>query len=163
MALDYISGHSSRTEALRTLLSLQLASPRLPPEALGDSRYANMLRTAKISYEAVNTHNGHDFLLLLRVYTLFSGSLTPIGVNGIIIPPDALSFLLGLGRNEAETLVRHLRSLTFQQGPQPFLEFWASERRAEELFVDFSRVCTHLVKCCMHHIAQCPSEINSCA
>jgi hypothetical protein len=186
----FVSENPSPPKRLRTLLSWvpPEGTKASPAEAL-DWLYANILRAAKYAYEAVDTHNGRDFLVLLRIYQLnFSGNLVPLGA---IIPLDSLSYLLHLERNAAEILAWDLRCLSLQHNsgidrdtvhtldsaPAPvpakneheyvfyksFVDFWDEDRRAKELFVDFSRICTHLAKCCMHHIAQCSLEINPCA
>ena len=67
--------------------------------------------------------DNHKYLLLLRTYVFFSGSSVPHGTNGIVIPPGTLGVLLGLKSDEEEMLIRHLRSVALEQGPEPFVGF----------------------------------------
>ncbi|RXW18422.1 hypothetical protein EST38_g7435 [Candolleomyces aberdarensis] len=186
----YISEYPSPAERLKTILTWAPPEGQTGPlsEVL-DWLYTNMLSAAKTAYEAADTHSGRDFLLLLRIYQLnFSNNLLS---PGAIVPLDTLTSLLDLERDAARILAWDLRPLTLQDNTgvdlrrpmewdspnpvvvrramqpygyvycKPFVDYWNQESRAKELFVHFSRVCTHLPKCCMHHITQCPLEIDS--
>ncbi|KAJ2929824.1 hypothetical protein H1R20_g7266, partial [Candolleomyces eurysporus] len=142
-----------------------------PFEAL-DRLYANILLNAKDAYEAVDTHHGREFLLLFRAYTISAAGF-PSNSHRIIVNPTPMFLSAWLFQEDKaeESLISDLRSLvTFQKGQfdlclhlyhQSFSDFLEEESRAKTLFVPLSRVATHLVKCLMQHIVECPFESDS--
>ena len=157
---------ASPVQRLKTVLNWTPEQATRPFEAL-DALYTNILLNAKEAYEAVDAHSGRDFLLLFRVYHVnVSGFQLGSGFTSQY-PPDRLSALLRLEPQAEETLVSDLRSLvaleTDEHDEAPlrlyhksFSDFFEEESRAKDLFVPPSRVYTHLAKCCMQHILECP-------
>ncbi|KAJ2930614.1 hypothetical protein H1R20_g6485, partial [Candolleomyces eurysporus] len=144
------------------------------PFAALDKLYTNVLLAAKNAYEAVDSHHERDFLLLFRVHH--------VGVTGFRLkcrqttmtrpPAGLISALLGLETRAEETLISDLHSLvaleTGRGGDLPlrlyhksFSDFLEEESRAKDLFVPEDRVYTHLAKCSMRHIAECPLDFDS--
>ncbi|KAJ2917298.1 hypothetical protein MD484_g3128, partial [Candolleomyces efflorescens] len=140
-----------------------------PFEAL-DTLYYRILSAAKEAYEAVDTHQGRNFLLLFRVHHVNISSYFRIGHQHFIhYPADRLSALLCLEPQSEETLISDLRSLavheTLGQGPdnvhlrlyhKSFSDFLEEPSRAKDLFVPESQVNMHLAKCMMQYIIECP-------
>jgi hypothetical protein len=130
-----------------------------PFESL-DLLYTSILTAAQKAYEAVDTHQGRDFLLLFRAHHLNAGGLLarPCGA-------DVLSTLLGLEGQGNKILVSDLQSLSLDRnGPdgvrlrlyhKSFSDFLSDESRAKALFVPISRVYAHLAKCSLQYIIQC--------
>ncbi|KAJ2925559.1 hypothetical protein H1R20_g11533, partial [Candolleomyces eurysporus] len=115
-----------------------------PFEAL-DRLYTKILSAARNAYEAVDTHHGRDFLLLFRAHHLSAQSI----LDHVMPSSDLLSALLGLESRAEEVLISDLRSLVdFEMG-----------KRGDLRLQDW--VYTHLAKCCMRHIIECPLDFNS--
>jgi hypothetical protein len=142
-----------------------------PFEAL-DTLYYNILSAAKNTYEAVDTHHEHDFLLLFRALQICSiGSgfdLGHISACRVQRSPDELSALLCLEPQAEEALILDLRSLVAldRHGDlhlyhKSFSDFLREPSRAKDLFVPESRVYTHLAKCFMQRTIEFPLDINS--
>jgi hypothetical protein len=137
-----------------------------PFEAL-DKLYHSILLAAKDTYEAVDTHHGRDFLLLLRAQHINSTEFE----NGVVYPADDLSVLLNLEAQAEEALISDLRSLVVLEPDcgglclrlyhKSFSDFLEEPSRAKDLFVPKSRVYTHLAKCLMQRIIECPLEFDS--
>ena len=141
-----------------------------PFEAL-DRLYTNVLLAAKKAYEAVDSHHSRDFLLLFRVHHI---GVTGFDLGGFGRMPgaDVLSAMLCLEARAEETLISDLRSLvalkTDGSGDlrlhlhhKSFSDFLEEPSRAKDLFVPKSRVYTHLAKCFMQHIIECPLDFDS--
>ncbi|KAJ2935590.1 hypothetical protein H1R20_g1506, partial [Candolleomyces eurysporus] len=143
-----------------------------PFEAL-DRLYTNILLAAKNAYEAVQSHHGRDFLLLVQAHHM--------GVTGfhkfplvIIDNPaaDLLSALLCLEARAEETLISDLRSLVALETDggggsrlrlyhKSFSDFLRGPSRAKDLFVPRDRVYNHLASCFMQQIIECPLDFYS--
>ncbi|KAJ2920533.1 hypothetical protein H1R20_g16561, partial [Candolleomyces eurysporus] len=136
-----------------------------------DKLYANILLAAKNAYEAVDTHSGHDFLLLFNAHHLNAIGIRTSYSSYINFPPDSFSVMLGLEAGVEENLVTDLRSLvTFEMKGlhlclrmyhKSFSDFLEAESRARDLFVPKSRVYTHLAQCCSQRIVECPLDFDS--
>ncbi|KAJ2929835.1 hypothetical protein H1R20_g7275, partial [Candolleomyces eurysporus] len=136
-----------------------------------DKLYANILLAAKNAYEAVDTHSGHDFLLLFNAHHLNAIGIRTSYSSYINFPPDSFSVMLGLEAGVEENLVTDLRSLvTFEMKGlhswlrmyhKSFSDFLEAESRARDLFVPKSRVYTHLAHCCSQRIVECPLDFDS--
>jgi hypothetical protein len=168
----YISERrASPAERLRVVLTW---TPRLgqmvrPFEAL-DRLYANILLVAKNAYEAVDTHHGRDFLLLFRGHHV---NTTGFKIRGDLMyySADELTSILGLEDQGEDHLFSDLYSLVFFDGNygdlrlrlyhKSFSDYLEEESRAQDLFVPRPRVYTHLTKCFMRHIVECPLDFNS--
>jgi hypothetical protein len=139
-----------------------------PFDAL-DRLYTNILRGAKNAYQAVDSHQGRDFLLFLRAYHIPASRGFDLSFPFVpfMIPAGVLSTLLGLEASAPESLFSDLRSLvSFERGElhlyhKSFSDFLEEESRSKDLFVSESRVVTHLARCCMQHIIECPLDFNS--
>ncbi|RXW11797.1 hypothetical protein EST38_g14058 [Candolleomyces aberdarensis] len=143
--VKYVSErHSSPVDRLQTVVDWTPEKGRLarPFEAL-DALYAGILSAAKEQYEAVDTHRGRNFLLLLRAHQINSDRR--VGTRW-----DAHDFdeILDLERNAHEILVSDLHSLVVfhQQIDSPvfammrfyhrsFSEFLDNETRSGKLFI----------------------------
>ncbi|KAJ2913271.1 hypothetical protein MD484_g7154, partial [Candolleomyces efflorescens] len=141
-----------------------------PFEAL-DRLYFSILSAAKASYEAVDTHEGRDFLLLFRVYQANVGRFQ-LATFHPTFPLNQLSVLMGLEPQAEATLVSDLRSLaaleTDERGylhlrlyHKSFSDFLGEPSRAKGLFVSKFRAYTHLAKCLMQNIIECPLDFDS--
>ena len=85
--------------------------------------------------------------------------------------PGTLSALLGLEARAEDILFSDLRSLVTLEDDgsdlrlrlyhKSFSDFLQEKSRAKELFVPESRVFTHLSKCFMQHIIECPLDFDS--
>ncbi|KAJ2926462.1 hypothetical protein H1R20_g10636, partial [Candolleomyces eurysporus] len=173
----YISERrASPAERLKTILTWTPHKQQRtrPFEAL-DRLYTNILLVAKNAYEAVDTHNERDFLLLFRAHQMnitgfhSTGTYTPLTIHP---PADILSALLGLEADAEESLLSDLRSLvtlkTDQRGRlrlrlyhKSFSDFLEERTRAKTLFVSESRVETHLAKSFMQQIIEFPLDLDS--
>jgi hypothetical protein len=140
-----------------------------PFDAL-DRLYSNVLLAAKDIYEAVDTHHGRDFLLLLRAQCISSTGF--ISGWNTDYAADSLSVLLNLEAQAEEALISDLRSLLVLEPDydgvlhlrlyhKSFSDFLEEPSRAKDLFVPESRVYTHLAKCTMQRIIECPLEFDS--
>ncbi|RXW14626.1 hypothetical protein EST38_g11225 [Candolleomyces aberdarensis] len=138
-----------------------------------DRLYTNILLAAKYAYEAVESHHGRDFLLLLKAHH--------VGVTGFDNLPfviaeypaaDLLSAMLCLEARAEETLISDLRSLvaleTDDDGDlclrlyhKSFSDFLQEPSRAKDLFVPEDRVYMHLASCFMQQIIECPLDFDS--
>ncbi|KAJ2931162.1 hypothetical protein H1R20_g5890, partial [Candolleomyces eurysporus] len=149
--VKYVSERrSSPVDRLQTVVEWtpgkrQLARPFAPLDAL----YAGILSAAKESYEAVDTNQGRNFLLLLRAHHI--NSVGHVGNRSW----DAREFdeILNLERNGHEVLVYDLHSLVvFHPRPdipgylemhfyhRSFSEFLDSESRSKNLFITDTQV-----------------------
>jgi hypothetical protein len=144
------------------------------PFEMLDKLYTNILLAAKNAYEAVDSHHGRDFLLLLRAYHIeIAGFRHGQGVRPIGLSADILSALLSLEERAEETLISDLRCLVTLKPEnekenelhlhlyhKSFSDFLEEPSRAKDLFIQESRVYTHLAKCLMQHIIQCPLDFD---
>ncbi|KAJ2933039.1 hypothetical protein H1R20_g4032, partial [Candolleomyces eurysporus] len=175
MAFNYISERrASPAERLKIVLTWTPRDGRKarPFEAL-DMLYTNILLNAKNAYEAVDTNSDRDFLLLLRTHHL-NISRGMASVSSWHFSANALSTLLGLGAGGSEDLFSDLRSLltlerndsghfTLRLYHKSLSDFLEEESRAKALFVPRSCLCTHLARCCMQRILECPLDLDSYA
>ena len=128
---------------------------------------------AKNAYEALDTHDGRDFLLLFRAHHINIRGF-PTGFGFTYRPPaDFLSLhCLGLEAKAEESLVSDLRSLVIfakdESGDlrlylyhKSFSDFLEEESRAKELFVPAARVHAHIAKCFMQHVIDCQLDFDS--
>jgi hypothetical protein len=159
---------ASPVQRLKTVLNWTPEQVTRPFEAL-DMLYRNILLSAKEAYEAVDTHSGHDFLLLLKICLLdLLDSVAPDwsygGAGGV---RHIVAALLNLESDALEILTLDLRSLVcLKEGSQgiwyldayhkSFYDFMDEVSRAKELFVPAAPICTHLTKCCMQRIIDSP-------
>jgi hypothetical protein len=160
---------ASPAERLKTVLTCtpHEGQTARPYEALNEL-YTNILLNAKNAYEAVDTHSGRDFLLLLKIHHINV-------VDGFPIPPspsckfpkDRFTDLLGLGDESVEILISDLHSLVSIEKDakvylrilhKSFSDFLNTESRAKDLFVPPSRVYTHMAKSCLLHIIRFPGS-----
>ncbi|KAJ2930757.1 hypothetical protein H1R20_g6342, partial [Candolleomyces eurysporus] len=143
-----------------------------PFEAL-DRLYARILLSAKIAYEAVDTHHGRNFLLLFRAQHMNVDAfyISSVGLH-LRYPADVLSALLGLEARAEDILFSDLRSLvTYEKGRsggfylrlyhKTLTDFLEEKSRAKELFVPAFCVHVLLAKRCMQHIIECPLDFDS--
>jgi hypothetical protein len=155
---------ASPVERLKTVLTWtpHEGQKARPFEAL-DRLYTNILLNAKNTYEAVDTHAGRDFLLLLKVYHTNAISGFPDDWNAL--SRYELTRCLDLEADSLEILISDLHSLVSIQVAdslsqrnylrihhKSFSDFLEAESRAKDLFVSLPRVYTHLAKCCLHSI-----------
>ncbi|KAJ2921977.1 hypothetical protein H1R20_g15118, partial [Candolleomyces eurysporus] len=156
---------ASPVHMLKTVLNWTPGQATRPFEAL-DMLYTNILSNAKEAYEAVDAHSGRDFLLLFRMFHIGEDELLPL-----TLAPNRLSKLLNLESNASEILASDLRSLVYLEEDElgtmqlteyhkSFSDFMNEESRAKDLFVSYSRVYTHITKCCMQRIIESP-ELHS--
>jgi hypothetical protein len=141
-----------------------------PFEAL-DRLYTNILSAAKDAYEAVDSHQGRDFLLLFRLQHRNVSS--PLDIPYTLgLPANLLSVLLFLEAGAEETLISDLRSLvTLEKNRRgdshlhiyhkSFSDFLEAENRAKTLFVLPLSISAHLAKCYMQYIIKCPLDFDS--
>jgi hypothetical protein len=169
----YISEHRASPAArLKIILTWTPRKGQVtrPFEVL-DKLYTNILLAAKNAYEAVDSHHGRDFLLLLRAHHISikgfelgcSGQTTDYGA-------DILSTLLRLEHQAEGALISDLHSLMALETKdddvklrlrlyhKSFSDFLEEPSRAKDLFVPESRVYTRLVKCFMQDIIECPLD-----
>jgi hypothetical protein len=137
------------------------------PFELLDRLYTNILLAAKNAYEAVDSHHGRDFLLLFKAHHINVIGFTFNSILTINFEADTLSALLHLEARAEETLLSDVRSLValekngsgdlrLHMYHKSFSDFLEEPSRAKDLFVPESKVYTHLTKCCMQHIIECP-------
>ncbi|KAJ2929210.1 hypothetical protein H1R20_g7886, partial [Candolleomyces eurysporus] len=144
--VKYVSERrSSPVDRLQTVVDWTPEEGQLtrPFEAL-DVLYTGILSTAKEFYEAVDTHRGRDFLLLLRAYHISTTNRV-----GNWWGAHEFDEILDLERNAREVLFADLHSLiVFRQYPdisetftlmhfyhRSFYEFLDSETRSKNLFI----------------------------
>jgi hypothetical protein len=138
-----------------------------PFEAL-DKLYTNIVLAAKNAYEAVDSHNGRDFLLLLRAYHVNLASVQIYG-DDVSLPAGRFSVgWLGLEDRAEENLVSDLHSLVrfdstsyLQLYHKSFSDFFGAESRAGDLFVSEALVYAHLSKCFMQRIINGQVDFDS--
>ncbi|KAJ2933510.1 hypothetical protein H1R20_g3592, partial [Candolleomyces eurysporus] len=119
------------------------------PFAALDVLYANILSTAKESYEAVDTNRGRNFLLLLRAHHINSDHR----VGGRKWAAQEFDEILNLERNAHEVLVTDLHSLVIfhlrSDIPEfiemhfyhrSFSEFLDNESRSKNFFITETQV-----------------------
>ncbi|KAJ2913559.1 hypothetical protein MD484_g6852, partial [Candolleomyces efflorescens] len=142
-----------------------------PFEAL-DRLYYRILSAAKEAYEAVDIHEGRNFLLLFRVYHVNISSFQLGSSLTHQSSAEGLSALLRLEPQAEQTLISDLRSLAFlEKGAdgdlslrlyhKSFSDFLQEPSRAKDLFVPQSQVYTHLAKGMMRYIIECPLDFES--
>ncbi|KAJ2927794.1 hypothetical protein H1R20_g9296, partial [Candolleomyces eurysporus] len=151
---------ASPVHMLKTVLNWTPGQATRPFEAL-DMLYTNILLNAKEAYEAVDAHGGRDFLLLFRMFQMNARG------DFALFSPGILSALLDLESSALEILTLDLRSLVcLKEGWSGNMEltvyhkslsdFMDQASRAQDLYVPYSRVYTHLAKCCMQWIIKSP-------
>ncbi|RXW17734.1 hypothetical protein EST38_g8120 [Candolleomyces aberdarensis] len=137
-----------------------------------DRLYANILLAAKNAYEAVDTHSGHDFLLLFNAHHLNAIGIPTSSTSWLKLSADSFSVMLGLEAGAQDNLVTDLRSLvtlemdmrqssSLRMYHKSFSDFLEEESRAKDLFVPKSRIYTHLAMCCLQNIVKCPLDFDS--
>jgi predicted ATPase len=134
-----------------------------------DKLYTNILSAAKDAYEAVDSHSGQDFLLLLGIHhvNVSSGFWSPVSARWRSFSSGYLTRVLGPGTESPQILFSDLNSLVeAREHPfhylrvfhKSFSEFVHEKGRAKDLFVSPGRVHAHLAKCCLLHIIQSPDS-----
>ncbi|KAJ2917865.1 hypothetical protein MD484_g2598, partial [Candolleomyces efflorescens] len=142
-----------------------------PFDAL-DRLYTNILLSAKQAYEAIDSHDGRNFLLLLRAHH--------ININGFNIYHDKHRLSannlserwLGLEARAEEILISDLHSLVAIKKDtsgshhlhlyhKSFSDFLEEESRAKDLFVPEVLVHAHIAKCFMQRINGCQLDFHS--
>ncbi|KAJ2920846.1 hypothetical protein H1R20_g16251, partial [Candolleomyces eurysporus] len=132
---------------------------RAKPFASLDYLYTNILSRAKEEYEASNT-DGHDFLLLIRVYQLMHR-----GRWGTCPELSELAEFLDLAANAHERLLWDLRSLITTVTPRrhllrlhfyhkSFHDFLDKERRSMDLFVPEGRADRYVATLSLRYIEE---------
>ncbi|KAJ2932666.1 hypothetical protein H1R20_g4440, partial [Candolleomyces eurysporus] len=132
---------------------------RAKPFASLDYLYTNILSRAKEEYEASNT-DGHDFLLLIRVYQLMHR-----GRWGTCPELSELAEFLDLEANAHERLLWDLRSLITTVTPRrhllrlhfyhkSFHDFLDKERRSMDLFVPEGRADRYVATLSLRYIEE---------
>jgi hypothetical protein len=163
---------ASPAHRLKAVLDWAPGQEARPFQAL-DVLYTTILTKAKEAYEAVDTHGGRDFLLLLQIHRLnikisdnyeclFNASRSDTNSD----ESDVVSALLNLESKALETLTLDLHSLVYLRdkpgfsrlGPyhKSLYDFMDEESRAKALFVPVVPICTHITKCCMQRIIEFP-------
>jgi hypothetical protein len=127
-----------------------------------DMLYTNILLAAREAYEAVDTHEGQNFLLLLRIYHLNETTNT-FGRGIYPFSAPILSEILSLETSTECSLFSDLHSLLdIRKGAGGHLHLWLYHKsftdflnrksRSKALFIPASRAVTHFVKCCFELI-----------
>ncbi|KAJ2923440.1 hypothetical protein H1R20_g13652, partial [Candolleomyces eurysporus] len=165
---------SSPVDRLQTVIDWAPEEGQLarPFEAL-DILYANVLSAAKELYDAVDTHRGRNFLLLLRAHHINSEGR--IG-NWSFWAPN-FDALLNLERGAHDVLVSDLHCLVvFHPVPvappsppcidmcfyhQSFSEFLDSEIRAKNLFVPHTQVKQYVLEVIVQGIISFPLDTST--
>jgi hypothetical protein len=158
----------SPVQRLQTVLHWTPGQVTRPFEAL-DMLYRNILLRAKEAYEAVDTHSGRDFLLLLKIclLDLVGSDSAGLEYGGGLTGSDVLTPLLDLETHALEVLTLDLRSLVYLKEDKPGMQFLVpyhkslydfmdKKSRAKDLFVPIAPICTHIAKCSMQHIIESP-------
>lgn len=170
-AFNYISDpRASPAHRLKTVLNWTPHEGEVarPFEAL-DILYTNILSAAKEAYEAIDTHSGRDFVLLVRILQM--DAVTQLVSGGGRTPVDTFSLLLGLESNAVELLISDLHSIiTLEKNRanrsilrlyhQSFSDFLDEKSRAKDLYVPVEHVWAHFAKCCMQFIAGCQLNLD---
>ncbi|KAJ2929570.1 hypothetical protein H1R20_g7527, partial [Candolleomyces eurysporus] len=134
------------------------------PLELLDILYRNILSTAKELYEAVDTNQGRDFLLLVRAHQMNSDARVDRTQSSI----RTFDEITSLEDGGHQVLFSDLHSLVFvRQSPirtevweemrfyhLSFSEFLNSEFRAQHLFVSETRVRQYVVESCLQKLLQ---------
>jgi hypothetical protein len=134
--VKYVSERrSSPVERLQTVINWTPEGGTFgrPFEAL-DILYAGILTVAKESYEAVDTNQGRNFLLLIRAHQINSDHR----LSWRWFDNDVFDELLNLESGTHEVLVSDLHSLVASVDHfyhRSFSEFLDSETRAKNLFI----------------------------
>ncbi|KAJ2927399.1 hypothetical protein H1R20_g9689, partial [Candolleomyces eurysporus] len=170
--VKYVSERrSSPVDRLQTVVDWTPKEGQLarPFEAL-DVLYASILSAAKESYEAVDTHRGRNFLLLLRAHHINSGN-----ASGVCAKWDAHTFdeILNLERNAHEVLVSDLHSLVILHQDsdfwrtcinmhfyhRSFSEFLDSVTRSKNLFIPAIQVKVYVSETIMQEFNRFSLEL----
>ncbi|KAJ2919382.1 hypothetical protein MD484_g1011, partial [Candolleomyces efflorescens] len=161
--VKYVSERrSSPVDRLQTVLDWtpENAHRARPFEAL-DILYTGILTAAKESYEAVDTNQGHSFLLVLRTHHVNSDDRT-----GTIFYADHIDDILDLEKGTHEIIVSDLHSLvafradnnsTFvrlQFYHRSFSEFLDSKIRSKNLFISETEVKSYVSEAILRRISQ---------
>jgi hypothetical protein len=160
---------ASPVHRLKAVLNWTPEQVTRPFEAL-DMLYRNILLSAKEAYEAVDTHSGRDFLLLLKIYLLDISMWSDSGschYGGEDTGSDVVTAFLCLETDALEVLTLDLRSLVYLEEDRPgtrylaayhksLYDFMDEKSRAKDLFVSVSTVYSYLAKCCMQRIIESP-------
>ncbi|KAF5326074.1 hypothetical protein D9611_000878 [Ephemerocybe angulata] len=158
--IRYVSEkRSSPVERLRTILTWTPdAEQRAKPFATLDRLYTNIVSSAKVAYESVDT-NKPIFLLLLRAYRMHKLSQELFLLLRCPLPEASHSRLVELDSGGAETLLSDLQSLVTLEATRTddgyrykmlryyhksFGDFLDSESRAGELYVSSEAAQEHV-------------------
>ncbi|KAJ2927426.1 hypothetical protein H1R20_g9662, partial [Candolleomyces eurysporus] len=170
--VKYVSERrSSPVDRLQTVVDWTPEKGQLAtPFAALDVLYANILSTAKESYEAVDTNRGRNFLLLLRAHHINSD----YRVGGRGWAAQEFDEILNLERNAHEALVSDLHSLLiFHLRPdvlgylemhfyhRSFAEFLDNEARSKNLFITETQVKAYISEGLVQVINQVSLEPSS--
>ncbi|KAJ2935806.1 hypothetical protein H1R20_g1290, partial [Candolleomyces eurysporus] len=163
--VKYVSERrSSPVDRLRTIINwTPEGGQQTRPFELLDTLYRNVLSTAKELYEAVDTHRGRDFVLLIRAHQMNS-----TGRVGIMSNIRHFDEIIGLEEGGNEVLFSDLHSLVFFRQSltstfgevwqqvhfyhQSFSEFLNSKIRAQYFFISERRVREYVVKSCLQRL-----------
>jgi hypothetical protein len=159
---------ASPVQRLKTVLNWTPGQVTRPFEAL-DMLYRSILLSAKEAYEAVDTHSGRDFLLLLKIYLSDLENYDPDRwqYQGDSTGSDVVTALLNLESDALEILTSDLRSLVYLKEDEPGFRYLAAYHkslydfmdeisRAKDLFVPIPPIRTQLAKCSMQRILEYP-------
>jgi hypothetical protein len=142
-----------------------------PFQAL-DVLYTNILLAAKKAYEAVDTHSGRDFLMLVKAHHINTRHDTTYGVTRDYTADFFSEHWLGLEARAEESLISDLHSLVALERDsrgnsrlrlyhKSFSDFLDEESRAKDLFVSNARVYMHIAKYFMRCIIECQLDSDS--
>ncbi|KAJ2934362.1 hypothetical protein H1R20_g2733, partial [Candolleomyces eurysporus] len=165
--VKYVSERrSSPVDRLRTIIEWtpEGGQQTCRPFELLDILYRNILSTAKELYEAVDTNEGRDFLLLVRAHQMNSD----FRIGEARDSTRNFDEIISLEEGGHQVLFSDLHSLVFlRQDPgitevweemrfyhQSFSEFLDSEFRAQHLFVSEARVRQYVVESCLRKLRQ---------
>ncbi|RXW19348.1 hypothetical protein EST38_g6516 [Candolleomyces aberdarensis] len=157
---------SSPVDRLQTVVNWTPEEGQLarPFEAL-DVLYASILSAAKESYEAVDTHRGRNFLLLLRAHQINSEVRVGTGWDG-----HDFDEILNLEGTAHEVLVSDLHSLVVYPRAsfslmhfyhKSFSEFMDSETRSKNLFIPEIQVKAYISETVVQEFNRFSSEPSS--
>ena len=131
------------------------------------------IAAAEKEYEAIDTHHGHNFLLLIKAHHINIGGFPTPGGGTHSYPADLFSMRwLGLEAKAEESLVSDLHSLVALEKDErgrlhlrpyhkSFSDFLEDQSRAEDLFVPKARVYAHVAKCFTQHIINSQLDFDS--
>ncbi|KAJ2934361.1 hypothetical protein H1R20_g2732, partial [Candolleomyces eurysporus] len=165
--VKYVSERrSSPVDRLRTIIDWtpEGSQQTSRPFELLDILYRNILSTAKELYEAVDTNEGRDFLLLVRAHQMNSD----FRIGRVRDSTRNFDEIISLEEGGHQVLFSDLHSLVFlRQDPRmsegweemrfyhrSFSEFLDSEFRAQHLFVSEARVRQYVVESCLQKLLQ---------